>query len=557
MADGRVPGATPCSPVVSFSRRRGLRPNRRRSNAAAGATIVIALATCYAGVHWGSTVGGGADSFGYVSQAALWRSGHLSTQIPIVRPSPWPLAIDTWAPLGYRPAPGTADRIVPLYAPGLPLLMAAFQIAGGFCAAFLVVPVCGALTIGLTGVFARQLGASAAAALASVILMATSPIFLYQLMNPMSDVPATAAWTLAAVLLAGGWPLAGGFAASAALLIRPNLVALAAVLVLWAFAARREPFRFLLGGLPGPAVVAGINSALYGAPWVSGYGSTSDLYSVTYLGRNVQQFATWLFETQTPLVAIALLPLVVPPAASVPAVPRRRLLAAGVIAAVWLSYVFYIPFDAWWYLRFLLPAWPAMMALAALAGEYLLESMRHHSVTAGRWAAAAAIAVVAALAWNGVRVAAARSTFELGRGERRYVDLARFVASHTDPNAVMISLQHSGSLHLYAGRLTLRFDQLDPLWLDRAVAFLSDRGRHPFIVLEGGEIDMFRRRFAGTDVGRLDWPPVAALQERSFVYDAADRTGSRAPVAIAAAASRRVGWRCDQPYDARGRLRSE
>jgi hypothetical protein len=35
---------------------------------------------------------------------------------------------------------------------------------------------------------------------------------------------------------------------------------------------------------------------------------------------------------------------------------------------------------------------------------------------------------------------------------------------------VILSVQHSGSLRIYADRLTLRFDALDPLWLDRTVA---------------------------------------------------------------------------------------
>jgi len=36
---------------------------------------VLAASTLYAGIHWGSTVAGGADSYGYVSQANLWLRG--------------------------------------------------------------------------------------------------------------------------------------------------------------------------------------------------------------------------------------------------------------------------------------------------------------------------------------------------------------------------------------------------------------------------------------------------------------------------------------------------
>jgi hypothetical protein len=525
------------------------------NRAASCAAILVAAATLAAGIQWGSTVGGGADSFGYLSQASLWRTGHLSIQSPIARQSPWPLALDTWAPLGYRAAPGSRDTIVPLYPPGLPLLMAAFQLAAGFCAAFLVVPLCGALTIWLTYVLGRRLGIAPWGAAAAAALLATSPIFLYQLMNPMSDVPVTAFWTLAAALAAGGWLLAAGMAAAVAVLIRPNLLLIAASLLIWIAATRQSPLRFAVGILPAIIAVAAINSLLYGAPWMSGYGAVGDLYSVGHLATNVRQFSAWTFETQTPIVLLALWPLGMRWSAPNTAVPRPRLFAGLLVAAVPLSYVFYIPFDAWWYLRFLLPMWPIVMLLMVAAIGDLFAS--NGSLSRAAWARWAAWAAVLLLAWNGVRVATARSAFQLSRGERRYVDVARFIASHTDAGAVIISLQHSGSVRLYGGRLTLRFDQLDPMWLDRAVAFLADRGRHPYVVLEQGELNTFRRRFGGSETGRLDWRPFAVLRDASLMFDAVNRTAAGEPLAIAAVASRRTGWRCDRPYDARIPLRSE
>jgi hypothetical protein len=105
--------------------------------------------------------------------------------------------------------------------------------------------------------------------------------------------------------------------------------------------------------------------------------------------------------------------------------------------------------------------------------------------------------------------------------------------------------------------LTLRFDQLDPLWLDRVVTFLTDRGRHPYIVLEQSELELFKQRFAESETGRLDWRPFATLGGASLMFDAMDRTGAGEPLAIAAVASRRIGWRCDPPYDERIPLRSE
>ena len=94
------------------------------ARAAGGAALFVALSVLAAGIHWGSTVGGGADSYGYVSQAGQWRmtldrkGAGLAIEEEIARQSPWPLAIETWAPLGYLPAAGRRDAIVPLYCAG-------------------------------------------------------------------------------------------------------------------------------------------------------------------------------------------------------------------------------------------------------------------------------------------------------------------------------------------------------------------------------------------------------------------------------------------------------
>ncbi|HEY7292876.1 MAG TPA: hypothetical protein VH583_23760 [Vicinamibacterales bacterium] len=509
---------------------------------AAIATAALAVLVFYAGIHWGSTVAGGADSYGYVSQASLWRQGALFIHQDIVRPSPWPLASETWAPLGFLPAPGSRDAIVPLYPPGLPMLMAVFQAVGGFCAAFVITPLCGALTVYLTFLIGMRAFAKPLVSFAAAALVAASPIFLYQLMNPMSDVPVTAAWTLAILLAMDRRQLAAGVAAAVAVLIRPNLAPAFAVPCAWLWLVNGRPWRFVAGIVPAIVFVLVLNTKLYGSPLLSGYGSTGDLYALSFAATNIRQFSAWMFETQTPFVLLAVVYLILPREFVSSRVPHDRWLIGGGMAAVELLYLFYRPFDAWWYLRFLLPMWPLMMIACAAAVDALTR--RAH-----RFASPAALGItVVILGVVGVATAAERLVFDIGRGERRYVDVARFVATHTDDRAVMIALQHTGTLRMYAGRMTLRFDQLDPAWLDRAVRFLEQGGRHPYIVLEGDEERLFKQRFADSAIGRLDWNPTAVFERpRITIYDAVERNASE-PLAIAAAASRRAGWRCDPPY---------
>lgn len=113
------------------------------------ATPVIIFLGGIVGLAFGSFAASGSDAYGYVSQASLWLDGNLRIDQPIVRQMSWPDREWAFAPLGYRPlsADGT---LVPTYAPGLPILMAAFLRVFGPNGPFLVVPVMGSLALWFT-----------------------------------------------------------------------------------------------------------------------------------------------------------------------------------------------------------------------------------------------------------------------------------------------------------------------------------------------------------------------------------------------------------------------
>ena len=88
----------------------------------------------------------------------------------------------------------------------------------------------------------------------------------------------------------------------------------------------------------------------------------------------------------------------------------------------------------------------------------------------------------------------------------------------------MITSWHSGSVRFYSGRKTLVWDQLDPAWLDGAIAFVRSRGFEPFLLFERWEEPVFRRRFAAQSaIGLLDWRPAAEVAAQVRVYRPDDR----------------------------------
>ena len=461
------------------------------------------------------------DQYGYVSQAMLWAQGDLVVAQPLAATAPWPDATWTFSPLGYRPGQRPAT-IVPTYPPGLPLIMAGLIKLFGPFGAFIVVPLLGCLAVLAMFFLARRIGGSACGLLAAM-LFTTSPIFLNQLREPMSDVPVTAWWLAATLLIAtptAAGAFGGGLAASAAIMTRPNLVAVAAVIGIFVLVDSSVRIRtrlahavwFAMGALPGCVALAFLNRSLYGSPFESGYGSTAELFKISYLGANLASYPRWLIETETPLIALALL---------APWLIRTSLswLLLAISAAVCLSYAFYLPFDNWTYLRFLLPAIALLFVLTSAVVLALSERLNSYFF---RWAVAALCLAVMASRWDsaGMRPPAAN--------DRRFAVVGEFVRDELPQNAIFLSMQHSGSIRYYSGRMTLRWDLMNPAWLDPALTDLRVKGYHPLFLLEEWEQTRFTERFAAhSKLAALDWQPVATYapypeQIRTDIFDPAD-----------------------------------
>ena len=288
---------------------------------------------------------------------------------------------------------------------------------------------------------------------------------------------------------------------------------------------------FAWGVIPGGLIVAGINQYLYGSALRSGYAELHTLYAWSHATANLDRYPRWLLQSETPFMCVApLAPWFGAWKGDERAAQVRLLLvfAAGVFA----SYLFYMPFgrDESGYLRFLLPAYPALIVLSA---GVAIDALRR--IASGLWHASVSIALCAALVGWHVQTAGAREIFTLQNFERRYVDVGRYVAAAMPREAVFIAGLHTGSIRYYSDRLTLRYDLLQPGWLDEAVRTLGARGYHPYIALEEGEEPDFRQQFGGfSELSRLDWPPTAERREpvRVRIYDPADRARFLAGVGI-------------------------
>lgn len=340
---------------------------------ASGIACLAAIAALLVGLVLGAHVAGGSDSSCYLNSAQLLSQGAVGFDDPLARSAPWPHADQTFTPAGFTPSPADRFLLVPICSPGLSLAMAAFRTAR--LSPFLVVPLLGAAVVWLTFVIGRAVDRPTTGAAAAVLAMC-SPTFLYQLVQPMSDVPATAWWlsAVACVLARRGarWPVYAGLAVSAAILTRPNLAPLALVLVGYlALAGEGTAVRrlasFAAGLIPGALLLAFVQRAMYGSPLATGYGSVGELMAVEHVGPNLHRYTSWLLGAHTPVLLLAL-------AAPFAARGNRAVWLLLALAATTLAcYLPYTVFDDWWYTRFLLPAIPALILLSVMTAEALVR----------------------------------------------------------------------------------------------------------------------------------------------------------------------------------------
>jgi hypothetical protein len=475
---------------------------------------------------WGSFVAGGSDSYCYLHQATRWADAliHLSTDRlqpiePLALAAPWPHAAAAFAPVGHIASPTVPGAAVPVCPSGLSILMAPLVAVGGRESAFLVMPAMAGLLVLATAIAGSRFGARVG--LASALLVAASPVVLYQSVQPMSDVTAAALWVLAVGMATGTrrtHVIVAGLAAGLAITVRPNLVPLGVVIGVFLLlrVERNWKERFALawpfaaGSAAGCVVVALIQLTFYGSPFSSGYGSLAALFALEHVGPNLQRYASWLWQTQSLVVVFALAaPLLLP--------GHLSALFLGMLAVNVALYAPYTVFDDWSFLRFLLPTIPLVLVLGVAAFDAVWRRLRLPAPALALGVATVALSVFT------LGEARDRQAFRLRQMEARFRTAGEVVGRELPANAIAIAGWHSGSVRFYGNRTTLMWDGIDAGSLDRALDFLHERGYRPYFVFESWEEPEFRRRFTGTAIAALDWPPAAEIASQVRVYDVADR----------------------------------
>ena len=462
--------------------------------------LLLAAAATYGEHHVRAC--GGLDSYGYVSASRAIASGTLIEPQPLAALLPFPEGARAAAPLGWVVGRDGTSR-VPRFPLGLPIVMAVFQLFGPEGPLF--VPLLMALgTVAVVYAACRDSGTQSAALFGAAIV-AVNPVFFDLAIQPMSDVPA-AFWLTAAAWLAlirQRHPFVAGLWAGMALLTRPVLLPGVLTMVALSISQRKYRVRFAAVVLAFMLVLFAVNQALYGNPWASGYGDSSHLFELSRAGTNAVVYAKWLTYVLTPAFWVAW--------AAAFLVMRRSTWAwrvSSVAMAAALPYLFYIVYDDWEALRFLLPGIVLGTIVIATGLDSLLGSYLHSS-------ARAVILLLLALAcgYASHQYLERHRVFDLERAEAKYPLLGRWLAEHTPPGAVIFAALHSGSIRYYGSRETIRWDEMPSGTVADSVRALRAAGRVTFLAIDTpSEAQPFNARF-GAELAELSMMPAGRVRE--------------------------------------------
>jgi hypothetical protein len=421
----------------------------------------------------------------------------------------------TTSSLGFR-AGTVSGTEVPTYPLGYPLLMAAAMHVGGALAAHVVVPVMAGLLCLVMFALGERIGGGWAG-LAAAALTAIDPVVLANSVTAMSDVPAAMCW-LATLYFASGrgtsGALAAGMLGTLGTLIRPNLIALhlapLAVLMFPRAATAETRWRSFVAygttALLGPLLILWTQAQLYGGMSNPSYEAAASYFSVAHVLRNVRNY-TASFASVYGIAPVMWLAGLAAAIRFVPLAARRTVIGLYALCVLnVLSYLFYLPYTEWQFLRFFLPSilasTLAVSAVTAIAIERAVGARRNVSS-----ALALTVAIVMLQLQQQARLG---SILEEWRSHRRIVTMGHYLAEALPDNAVVLGYLHSGAIRYYTGRDVLTLASLPPERLDSLVDTVAKNGLEPVLVIdELWEEREFRQLFRVSRYAVLDWAPRA------------------------------------------------
>ncbi len=439
-------------------------------------------------------VPGGSDNSGYFNEARLFARGQIHAPMRTLAGIPANEIPFLYVPLGFMPAADGTPRLVPTYPPGLPLMLVAIgRIAGWDHAGDALLLIHSLAGIALVFALGRICGLPESWSLAGAAVLIASPLYLFTSLQALSDVPATV-WATAAVVTAfksrekTGWALLSGICISIGFLIRPNNFLIAIPVLIAVGMSPRRVFLVVLGSLPGLATWMAINRLAYGAPLRSGYGAIGNEFHTALISGTLTYYVRWLPLLLSPLVFVA------------PAIVALYRFAPRVSAVLFSWALAYLAFfsayrwthEQWWFLRFLLPAAPALIVAALVVSHFWFAIVRERYPESVR-RILPLLLLAAAISVEVRQTGPLREAWSIGHGERKYGRVSAWLNAHVPADSAIVMSQASGALFYFTNFTLLRYEDMNPSVSERVGATLQSEHRPLYAVLFPFEVESLKK----------------------------------------------------------------
>jgi hypothetical protein len=397
----------------------------------------------------------GADASGYLNSARILAQGKVATTLRTI-PELGDASVYVFQPLGLQAFDHSA-RLVPTYPIGYPAHLAVVSSLAGWTFGPILVGLAAAVgCIVLCYLICRRLDISPPIAVLGAASLAICSVFIYTSIQPFSDTLATF-WCSVAFFAAlharGGsnkWAALCGAAFALAIAVRPT-----DVLILPALAIVLR-HRLSLGMATMAATPIGIallvhKFGAYGGPFSSNYDHVRHLFSLGFFAPTLLHFGHYLLRL-LPLSVLSLVhPFVVRRAHL-----RREHLALALWGAGFVGFYafYYFSHTDWSFVRFLEPAFPAIIALSGSAADALVSRVREHHRSIARLLLFSAI-VAGAIAGNlSLRIPDAK------KHNLSCVAATEWLTQTVPSNAAIVCMFYSGTVYFRAPNPIIRWEYL-------------------------------------------------------------------------------------------------
>lgn len=410
---------------------------------------------------------GDSDWYGYYQQALLLKNGHVSleTKLPA---SKYPAI----APLSFYAING---KVVGQYPPGFSLLMAAAGFAG---LEFYVNPFLGVLSAVLMFLTIVALTANDKwTASLFALLWAFFPLTVYGSTYVMSDLSATFFILLTFYLFETKKMIPSALALAYSLVVRPTNVLFCVIFLPFALKKLniKQRWHYSAWFAAATSLYALYNWRVYGAPWKTGYLALSINLSTSFFPRNLGFYARESLVQFSPLLALLVI-------IALWKKEKHALFFAAWFMVFLSFYCFWAPLiDTWWWLRLLLPGFPALFLLAALGFKRILIALHLHNQFLKR---AVPILLAAPILAVGIHYIYRDNHYpdlwSRGKGEIFYV-ISKKIQEQVPPDSFVGCCDFSGPLRIYANIESFGSFHLNSLYL---ISDMLKEGKPVYVMVE-------------------------------------------------------------------------